>query len=268
MIPLKDDNPTLHFPVVTIVLIALNVLVFLWQMSGAGAQHEKVLRFAAIPFNLTQGDREVGYLEERDRRGQVVDYRPVVFERGQRPDAPGFLPSALPAWATLLSSMFMHGGLMHILGNMLFLWIFGNNVEDAMGRVRFLVFYLLTGLAASAAHVFSNPESVIPTLGASGAVSGILGAYLVLYPRAQVLALIPLGVVMMTQRLPAVLFLGLWFAMQIFSLLGAQAGVAWYAHVGGFAVGAALIKLFESAEHRGRGPHRPAFRSRSFQRPW
>jgi rhomboid family protein len=256
--PLKDDNPTIHPPVVTIALIALivlNVLVFLWQQTGDADL--KIFRHAAIPYNITQGPKEVALLPLTNERGQIVNVERVSLERGvSHPDVELIRP-ALPPWLTLLSSMFMHGGWMHILGNMLFLWIFGNNIEDALGRLRFIVFYLGTGLAASFAHIFSEPMSVIPTLGASGAVSGILGGYILLYPRAQVLALIPLGIVMMTQRLPAFVFLGLWFLMQVFNLFGAAAGVAWYAHIGGFVVGLALVKIFESGEHRQRSAGDP-----------
>jgi membrane associated rhomboid family serine protease len=141
--------------------------------------------------------------------------------------------------------MFLHGGWMHLIGNMWFLWVFGNNVEDSMGHVRFAVFYLLTGLAASGAHILSSLDSPIPTVGASGAISGIMGAYILLYPHVRVLTLVVLVYFARVVALPAVVLLGLWFALQLFSgMMGQASGVAFWAHVGGFVAGVALIKLF------------------------
>lgn len=154
----------------------------------------------------------------------------------------------IPAGLTVFTSMFLHGGFMHLAGNMLYLWIFGNNIEDAMGHVRFVVFYLLCGVAAVAGQTLQNPDSQVPMIGASGAISGVLGAYLLLYPHARVLVLIPLGFISQLIRLPAGWVLGLWFGMQIISsaLTSPEGGgVAWFAHIGGFIAGLALIPLFK-----------------------
>ena len=171
---------------------------------------------------------------------------------------PGDVAQPIPPVLTLFTAMFMHGGWMHLLFNMWFLWIFGNNCEDAMGRGRFIVFYLLTGLIATGVHVVTGTASEVPTIGASGAISGVLGAYLLLYPKARVLSLVPLGFIMTTIRLPAIVFLGIWIFMQITNVLGAtDQGVAWFAHIGGFIAGVALVKIFESKEHRERGDMGP-----------
>ena len=219
MFPLHDDNPTRHTPFITVGLIVGCALVFLWQSSldVYGARHA-VFALGAIPA--------------------------VLFDRAH-------LPAELvlvPAWATAFTSMFMHGGWMHIIGNMLYLWIFGNNVEDSMGAVRFTVFYLVCGLLALVAHAAPNPDSQIPLVGASGAVSGVLGAYLLLYPHARVLVAIPLGFLIHTMRIRAVWVLGGWFLLQLVNsaMVGAEgAGVAWDAHIGGFLAGAVLIPFFK-----------------------
>jgi membrane associated rhomboid family serine protease len=157
----------------------------------------------------------------------------------------------VPAAATLITSMFLHGGFIHLAGNMLYLWIFGNNVEDAMGRTRFVAFYLLCGALASYAHAFMNSSSLTPMIGASGAVSGVLGAYLMIYPRARVVTLVLVGFYMRTVEVPAMIVLGLWIALQFLNALVAGStagGVAWYAHIAGFVAGIALIGLFKRAE--------------------
>ena len=218
MIPLHDDNPTTITPFITIGVIVICVLVFLWQLGqGPGTQQQVIVSLGLIPA--------------------------VLFGHAQL--APEIVRVA-PA-ATLLTSMFMHGGWLHLLGNMLYLWIFGNNVEDAMGHKRFLLFYLLCGLAAAMAQALPDPNSTIPMVGASGAISGVLGAYLLLYPKASVLVLIPLGFITQLVRLKAVWVLGLWFAIQLLSGLasaGGQGGVAFGAHIGGFLAGLALIPWF------------------------
>ena len=156
---------------------------------------------------------------------------------------------AVPSALTVLTSMFLHAGLMHLGGNMLYLWIFGNNIEDVMGHGRFILFYLLCGVAAVFGHAFTAPDSTVPMIGASGAISGVLGAYLLLFPRARVLVLIPLGFLTRVMPVPAIVVLGFWIVMQIingaFSWGGLGGGVAWFAHIGGFAVGLALIKVFQ-----------------------
>lgn len=218
MIPLRDDNPTSITPVVTVVLIILNCLVFFYQASLGSAEERFIASFAAVP-------------AEWFRPGTVVG-------------DPG-VPSSL----TVLTSMFLHANVMHLGGNMLYLWIFGNNIEDVMGHGRFILFYALSGAAAMFAHAFTAPESTVPMIGASGAISGVLGAYLLLFPRARVQVLILLGVFTRIVPIPALYVLGFWIVMQVingvFSWGGLGGGVAWFAHIGGFAAGLALIKVFQ-----------------------
>jgi membrane associated rhomboid family serine protease len=217
VIPLRDINPTERFAVVTFVLIALNVVVFVYELTLGTRSNALFLgSFALIPARLF----------------------------GPEPAA----ASAVPAAATLVTSMFLHGGFLHIAGNMLYLWIFGNNVEDSMGRVRYILFYTLCGCAAAYAHALANRYSMTPMIGASGAVSGVLGAYLLLYPRARVITLVFLGFFVRTVEIPAMIVLGFWFALQFLNALfdsSAGGGVAWYAHVAGFVSGMLLIGLFK-----------------------
>jgi membrane associated rhomboid family serine protease len=219
VIPLHDDNPTGITPFVTIALIVACVLVFLWQ---AGASD--------------------------------VDARAAIFSYGVIPAVllgPASLTpelAVLPAPLTILTSMFLHGGWMHLGGNMLYLWLFGNNVEDAMGHVRFVIFYLVCGAAAALAQAFAAPLSEIPMIGASGAISGVLGAYVLLHPRARILTLIFLGFFVTMLRLPAVIVLGFWILIQLFNAAIQPTdvgGVAFLAHVGGFIAGIALIGVFK-----------------------
>jgi len=217
LIPLHDDNPTAITPIFTVAFIAACILVFLWQLGlGETGNQAAVMALGVIPA--------------------------VLLDRAALPPELALVPAAL----TPLTSMFLHGGFMHLAGNMLYLWIFGNNVEDAMGHVRFVVFYLLCGIAAVFGQVLQDPGSEIPMIGASGAISGVLGAYLLLYPHARVLVAIPLGIIIQTVRLPASIVLGMWFVIQIFSSLmaGGGPGVAWFAHIGGFIAGLALIPVF------------------------
>ena len=218
MIPLKDDNPTERPPVVTVALIASCVLVFLWQASLAERRAiEVVYALGLIPAVLL-GDQSL---------------------------PPGL--AMVPPGVTLVTSMFLHGGFMHLAGNMLYLWIFGNNVEDELGHVRFTLFYLLCGLGAAAAQIAPDPGSAIPMIGASGAISGVLGAYLVLHPHAKVLVLIPLGWFLYLARWPAFVVLGLWILFQIINAAVApsgEGGVAWWAHIGGFVAGLVLLPVF------------------------
>ena len=231
MIPLHDDNPTDVPPVFTILLIAACVLVFLWQISLGKAQERAILALGVIPSIL-------------------------LGERRLSPEL-----ALVPPELTILTSMFLHGGWMHLIGNMLYLWVFGNNVEDAIGHLRFLVFYGLCGAAAVFAQALPNPASTIPMIGASGAISGVLGGYLLLYPHARVLVGIPLGFIIHTARLPALWVLGFWFLLQIINTLLAgkgQGGVAWGAHIGGFIAGMLLLPLFR---RRGVGLFQPARRN-------
>jgi membrane associated rhomboid family serine protease len=220
LLPLHDDNPLKHikFQYVTIGIIAACVAVFFYQLSLQGRSEQAfIFGFGAIPA--------------------------VVFGIKTLPAELVHVPAAL----SLVTSMFLHGGFMHLAGNMLYLWIFGNNIEDAMGRGRFLVFYLLCGIAAVLAQALPDTHSSVPMIGASGAISGVLGAYLLLYPRARVLVVVPLGFFLHTMRLSAGIVLVIWFAMQIFSSLaaGSGPGVAWFAHIGGFVAGLVLVPLFK-----------------------
>jgi membrane associated rhomboid family serine protease len=231
--PLKDNIPTLRFPVVTVTLIALNVIsYFFWQKGG-----------------ITLGDPS-----SRDYLCQLYDYAEIPYEvthPGDQIGVRGCAAPTAPTWLTLFTAMFMHGGLLHLGGNMLFLWIFGNNVEDSMGPFKFLVFYLLSGLAATALQIAVGPSSLVPNLGASGAIAGVLGGYLLLFPRARVITVIFIVFFFTIVELPALLILGFWFVQQVlfgaFDLStpgGGGGGVAYFAHVGGFAFGLLAIKLF------------------------
>lgn len=220
MIPLHDDNPTEITPIMTIAFIVACVLVFFYQVSLPPRSGEMfVYQYGAIPA--------------------------VIFGSAELPQQ----LVALPAYGTLVSSMFLHGGWMHLIGNMLYLWIFGNNVEDVMGHIKFIIFYVLCGILAALSHAVIDPGSAVPMVGASGAISGILGAYILLYPHARVLLLIPLGFFMHTVYVPAGVVLGLWFLMQLLSgglSLGHEgAGIAFFAHIGGFIAGMVLIGLFK-----------------------
>jgi membrane associated rhomboid family serine protease len=228
MFPLKDENPTEIFPFFTLLLIGANVAAWVY-IQGAGLEQgalmESVCRYGAVAADLT---------------GEAT---------------PAGVTSPCPVenigWPGTLTSMFLHGSWLHLIGNLWFLWIFGNNIEDSMGRFRFLLFYILTGLAAAGAQVVSAPGSPIPMVGASGAISGIMGAYLVLYPRVKVHTLFIIIILIKIIRLPAWVLLGYWFLIQL--MLGTQApahgaGVAFWAHVGGFAAGVVLVKPFENRQ--------------------
>ena len=220
MLPLKDDNPTTRTPFVSYALLAACVLVFLWQVGLPPAEgRAAVYALGMIPAVLF---------------GDAALPPDIVM---------------VPAVATLFTSMFLHGGWMHLIGNMLYLWIFADNVEDAMGHGRFVAFYALCGLAAAFAQAALDPASEVPMVGASGAISGVLGAYLLLHPKAHVLVLIPLGILTQLVRLPALVVLGLWFvlqlAQQVMAGTGGGGGVAFMAHIGGFVAGMVLIPLFK-----------------------
>jgi membrane associated rhomboid family serine protease len=217
MIPLHDDNPTELAPVVTVAIMALCIGAFLWQQSLDESAQRVVYGLGVIPA--------------------------VLFDiKRLSPEL-----ALVPPWVTVFSSMFLHSGWTHLLGNMLYLWIFGNNVEDAMGHGRFIVFYLLCGVAAVLAQALPDPGSTIPMIGASGAISGVLGAYLLLYPHARVLVALPFGLYLHTVRLPAGWVLVFWFAIQALSSLLArerEGGVAFGAHMGGFVAGMVLAVFF------------------------
>jgi membrane associated rhomboid family serine protease len=233
MFPYKDDNPTLRTPVVTFALIGLNVAAWLF-IQGMGS--EPILSSSVCNLGLIPGE--------------FLHRVPPGYRLPLGNGAECVLGTS--AWYTPLTSMFLHGGWFHLLGNMWFLWVFGNNVEDSMGRDRFFLFYLLNGLAAAGAQMLMNPASPIPMVGASGAISGVMGAYIVLYPRVTVHMLIFLGFYVTTIRVPAYLMLGYWFFLQIIggipALASESGGVAFWAHAGGFVAGALLVFLFKDPE--------------------
>lgn len=224
MIPLRDDNPIGTRPLVTYGVIGLCAVVFLWQLAlGPSGNQAAVYALGFIPA--------------------------VVFGTDALPDQLIWVPAPM----TVFTSMFLHGGLLHLAGNLLYLWIFGDNIEDRMGHGRFIVFYAVCGVAAALAQALPETGSRVPMIGASGAISGVLGAYAVLYPRARVLVAVPIFIVLYTVRLPAIWVLGVWFLVQLLSstmLASAGAGVAFRAHLGGFVAGVVLISLFTRGRQR------------------
>ena len=217
MIPVADENPRSRTPHVTFAILGACALSFLWQLTLGGDGQRAVVALGVIPA--------------------------VLLGHAQLPQDLAWVPAPV----TMVTSMFLHGGWMHFLGNMLYLWIFADNVEDTMGHARFAVFYVACGLVAALAQALPSPESTIPMIGASGAISGVLGAYLLLYPKAKVRVIVPLGIVMQMMRLPAWIVLALWFALQLIQNAFAQSGgggVAFRAHIGGFVAGVVLLPLF------------------------
>jgi membrane associated rhomboid family serine protease len=214
MIPLRDENPTRSRAWMTLLLIGVNVLVSIWEWTLSGESGRNLVQAAAL----------------------------IPARLGGSAPIPGVAPAL-----TLLTSQFLHAGPLHLGGNMLFLWIFGNNVEDELGRFRFLVFYLLSGVAAGLVHCASDPASTIPTVGASGAISGVLGAYAFLFPRARIHTLVFLLFYISVIPIPALLWVGIWFAIQLLQGVasgGAGGGVAWFAHIGGLVAGVFLLPFF------------------------
>ncbi len=215
MIPLRDVIPSRTTPYITIALIALNALAFIYQLSLGEQVNDFILYFGLVP--------------------------------------------AAFSWVTVFTSMFLHGGFLHFGGNMLYLWIFADNVEDRMGHGRFLVFYLLCGVAAALAQAIIDPDSVVPMVGASGAIAGVMGAYFVLYPRSRIVTLVPLFVFVQIMEVPAIFFLGIWFLMQFVSGVGSIAttaagepagGIAFWAHVAGFVAGVSGVIVFRRPERQ------------------
>lgn len=217
MFPLKDDIPTERPPIVTIALIVINALIFFYQISLGEDFQYLIVKLGAIPYEITH-------------------------QSELTPE------SAFPVNMTLVTAMFLHGGWFHIIGNMLYLWIFGNNIEDKLGHFKFIIFYLLSGIIASMVFVLTSPNSTIPMVGASGAIAGVLGAYLLKFPHARVLTLIFLGFFIRIVRIPAVYVLGFWFVLQVLygliSIGSNTGGVAWFAHIGGFVAGIVLFRTF------------------------
>jgi len=222
VLPLRDFIPTRRFPALTVGIIVVNIVVFLYELfaEAAGTLEQTFYTMGVVPFDV------------------IHNFGPIVA-------------------LSFVTAMFLHGGPMHIASNMLYLWIFGNNVEDRMGRLRFLIFYLITGVVASLVQVFTSPNSRIPTIGASGAIAGVLGAYIVLFPKARVQTLVFLGYFARVAQLPALVVLGFWFVLQLFNGLLAigvaqLGGVAWFAHIGGFIAGLLLVRLFVLGRRQNR----------------
>lgn len=245
MIPLRDNNPTRTVPFVTVTLIVLNCLVFILQLSTGLEQ--SVEEYGSIPYFVTHPRMEKVIAQKpvpyRTLWGKVrLGMQEVVVDRPRS-----------GALGSLLTSMFLHGGVFHIIFNMLFLWIFGDNIEDRFGHFKFIIFYLVCGLGAALTHVVFHPGGVTPMVGASGAISGVMGAYLLLFPRARVLTLVPIFFFLHFIELPAFIFIGVWFLFQLLSL-GSQTSIAFLAHIGGFIIGLALTGIFS----RSRRPPPPS----------
>jgi len=239
VIPLKDYNPTRRFPIVTVVLILLNVGVYIFvqrPFDSGNSQARFSYQVAAIPCEVTQGRPLTD--DEIARTIQTGDDTACETGAG-RTGTPVFPGKSV--WLALLYTMFLHGSLIHLGGNMLFLWIFGNNIEDRMGRLGFIAFYLLAGLVASMAHILVQPSSTVPVVGASGAIAGVMGAYLVLFPNVRIRSLIILVFLVLFRDIPAKWLLAFWFVTQFFTQ--SSGGVAWVAHVGGFVFGALVALL-------------------------
>ncbi len=222
MIPLKDDSPIERFPFITLGIIAINALVYVYQLTLPPLDLEALIfRYGAIPYNLTH---------------------PLAKDL--------LYVTALPPVFTIFTAMFLHGGFIHLASNMLYLWIFGDNIENALGPLRFILFYLISGFFAALSHILSDPNATIPMIGASGAIAGILGAYLILFPRTNVSTLFIFVIIIRIIKVPAVLVLGFWFLIQLLNAGTEGGSVAWYAHIGGFITGIFLIKILKPAPVR------------------
>ncbi len=248
MFPIKDNVPGQRFPFVTVALILVNVVAYVLATSHGGSlisgpDNHEVFRLGAIPYALLHSGAHCSVVQLSSGAIRTICSTPLL--------APNQVPAAnpLPVWETVFTAMFMHASILHIGGNMLFLWIFGNNVEDAVGPVKYLAFYVAAGLAALALQVAVDPSSTAPTLGASGAIAGVLGGYILLYPKARVLTLVFIILFFTVIELPAVVMLGIWFAEQaVFGAVnltdpaGGGGGVAYFAHVGGFVFGLLTVR--------------------------
>jgi membrane associated rhomboid family serine protease len=276
LIPIKDNIPTSRFPVLTVLLIVANVVVFGWQLHfsssqasdrefrqlGISEQDQATLEYGAIPYRITHPGENcaAGVTSLNTPQAKVVCQGTPQYAKAKQLSLGGapFAPLGSPPWwVTLFTSMFMHGGILHIAFNMLFLWIFGNNVEDSMGRPRYLLFYLLAGIVAAYAQALLSINSTEPAIGASGAIAGVLGGYLLLFPRARVLTVVIIIFFVTLIEIPAVIMLGIWFALQFLPAVGqigtdavTGGGVAYWAHVGGFVFGLVAIKLFANRYRR------------------
>ena len=259
MLPLKDNIPTSRFPVVTVAIIVICIGVFFWQLAyptdpqlsqlGVKSIDQSSLDYGAMPYRITHPSESGDCGIDLQGSGGIVCPGQPEFAQAQSQGGLEQLNQA-PWWVTVFTSMFLHGGILHIAGNMLFLWVFGNNIEDLMGRGKFVLFYLLSGLIALYSQALIDPHSTAPTIGASGAVAGVLGAYAVLYPRARVLTLIFIIFFVTLVEIPALALLAVWFVLQFIPALGEVAvdvggdqGVAYFAHVGGFIFGLAVAAV-------------------------
>jgi membrane associated rhomboid family serine protease len=280
VIPLKDNNPTSRFPVITVALIVINVAVFIWQLNfptdkvlsqvGFGAIDQSSLEYGAIPYRISHAEtRDCAVGAVAESQGQLEagvvcpgtkEYDQAVAIGRANPEAQPIPINEAAWWVTLFTSMFMHGGILHIAGNMLFLWVFGNNIEDRLGRLKFPIFYVLAGLIAVYTQALIDTSSTAPTIGASGAIAGVLGAYALLFPHARVLTLIFIVFFVTLVEIPALILLAIWFILQFVPALGQVAvetgggqGVAYFAHVGGFVFGLAVAAVMLSVKgQRGR----------------
>jgi len=283
MLPLKDNIPTLRFPILTVLLIAINVVVFAWEFSlsqdpgsaagqagqlGASEYDVELIELGAIPYRITHPGEECA-LGAVGNQADIVCEGTPEYRQAEATTPGGVVPlDAPPWWVTVLTSMFLHGGILHLAGNMLFLWVFGNNIEDALGRVRFIPFYLLAGVVAVYAQAILDTSATVPTVGASGAVAGVLGAYALLHPQARVLTLVFIIFFVTLVEIPAMVMLGIWFVLQFLPAVGQLAtpdvtgetgGVAYFAHVGGFVVGLGLIKLLAVRRQEEPPPAYPVY---------
>jgi membrane associated rhomboid family serine protease len=287
LIPLKDNVPTSAFPVVTILLIVVNLAVFGWQLSFSGdvdkqpdenlrtlgltERDQNSIEYGAIPYRVLHPGEScaAGVIEEDKKLEAAVvcegtsEYSDAQQRAQQNPSGEPLADlDEAPWFLTLITSMFMHGGWLHLIFNLIFLWIFGNNVEDAMGKLKFLLFYLAAGVAAVYTQAAIDPGSTIPTIGASGAIAGVLGAYALLHPRAKVLTLVFIVFFVTVIEIPAMVMLGLWFILQFIPAIGqvatpdvgGEGGVAYLAHVGGFLFGLATVKLLTRGKPRDPDP--------------
>ena len=293
MIPLKDNIPTDRFPVITVAFIVINVLFFVWQITfptdkelsdpplSFSSIDQSSLEYGAIPYRITHPDQPddcaLGAVGTANSQNQfeagvvcpgTKEYDEAIAVAADNPgsDLEPIPIDQAPWYVTIFTSMFMHGGLLHIAFNMLFLWVFGNNIEDSMGRVKFVFFYLAAGLVALYSQAAIDVTSTVPTIGASGAVAGVLGAYALLHPSARVLTLIILIFFVTLVEIPALIMLGIWFVLQFIPAVadatsvgaGQEGGVAYLAHVGGFLFGLATIKLLAN-KRRDPEPRLPAY---------
>jgi membrane associated rhomboid family serine protease len=266
VIPIKDNIPTDRFPVVTVLLILINVVAYVLAIRHGGSLFSgpatpEIVKYGVIPQALTHSGVHCAAVApvSNPQQSEMVCNNALLAVNHIAPE------NTLPVWQTVFTSMFMHASIIHIASNMLFLWIFGNNVEDSMGPIKFIFFYLLSGIAALALQVAVSPHSTAPTVGASGAIAGVLGGYILLYPRARVLTLVIIIFFFTVIELPATVMLGIWFAIQaIFGAIGltnptgGSGGVAYFAHVGGFAFGLLTIRLL-ATKRKAVPPRTPVY---------